>query len=172
MFHAKRIEPGFSLIELMMAVAIVGILASLAIPQYQDYSVRARLTEAVQMLAAARIGIAEYAIAHGAMPATSANAGIDTMQSPVVEQLLYESKNGLAVLSAKLRNTGSAEVDGQMFSLIGEYGARGAVAPATSPGGGAQARGVISWRCATGDAAGKSPVPTRFLPANCRNLTT
>jgi type IV pilus assembly protein PilA len=172
MFHVKRIDPGFSLIELMMAVAIVGILASLAIPQYQDYSTRAKLTEAVQILAAARIGIAEYAIAHGTMPATAANAGIDAVQSPVVEQLLYESKNGLAVLSAKLRNTGSTEVDGRIFSLIGEYGGRGAVAPAALPGGGALARGVISWRCVTGDAAGKQAVPARFLPANCRNLTT
>jgi type IV pilus assembly protein PilA len=164
-----RRRTGFSLIELMMAVAIVGILAALAIPQYQDYSARARMTEAVQMLSAARVGVAEFAIVNGVMPADAAAAGIGALESHVVERLSYAVKNGVAVLTAKVRNTGSAEADGKFFSLIGEYGGRGSVAPDKLAPGGVQARGVISWRCVGGDAAGNQPVPARFLPANCRN---
>lgn len=169
MKHAERVPSGFSLIELMMVVAIVGILASLAIPQYQDYSTRARLTEAVQMLAAARVGVAEYAIANGTMPGSAAAAGIDGVESRVVERLLYAAKDGRGILTVKVRNTGSSEADSKYFSMIGEH-ARGGVAPAASPGAGAAARGVISWRCVPGDAEGNQPVPARFLPANCRDL--
>lgn len=168
MLKTDPFQAGFSLLELMMAVAIVGMLAALAIPQYQDYSARARMTEAVQMLAAARVSVAEYAMTHGAMPASAASAGVGALESRVVERLAYEARAGSAYLTVKVRHTGSAEADGRHFSLIGELPAPGA-APVRAEAGGVRVQGVISWRCRPGDAAGKDPVPDRFLPANCRS---
>ncbi|WP_166642191.1 pilin [Paludibacterium purpuratum] len=139
------------MIELMIVVAIVGVLAVAAMPKYQDYSVRARLAEAVQLLSAARVSVAEYAIASGEMPPNLQAAGLGEISSDVVESIGYAQRNGDGILTVKLRNTGSDEVNGRFFSMVGQ-----------------DARGVIRWRCQPGDSQGLQPVPVRFLPATCR----
>jgi type IV pilus assembly protein PilA len=146
---------GYTLIELMVVVAIVGILTTLAVPQYQDYAVRAKLSEGLQALGAARTTLAEYALSEGAFPEAAGDT-LGTTQTRFVAGLEYGRDGDAGVLSAQIRNTGS-EADERYVSLVGEIAA-----------------GAVVWRCRGGDAAGAESraVPERYLPGACRRGDT
>ena len=72
----KKIQSGFTLIELMIVVAIIGILAAIAIPQYQNYVARAQVSEALVLASGAKIAVAEYASTNGKYPANNEDAGL------------------------------------------------------------------------------------------------
>ena len=72
----KKIQQGFTLIELMIVVAIIGILAAIAIPAYQDYTIRAQVSEGMNLAAAAKAAVAETFINRGTAPATRTAAGM------------------------------------------------------------------------------------------------
>ena len=70
------VQKGFTLIELMIVVAIIGILAAIAMPAYQDYTVRAKVTEGLNLAAAAKLAVAETFASNGKFPTSNPEAGL------------------------------------------------------------------------------------------------
>src|SRR5437870_5118220 len=87
----KRLQQGFTLIELMIVVAIVGILAAIALPAYQDYTVRAKVSEALAAAAACKTSVAEYGANKGALPTDTTAAGCVSTATKYVTSLAVSS---------------------------------------------------------------------------------
>ena len=143
----NTVQKGFTLIELMIVVAIIGILAAIAIPAYSDYTARAKITEAVGALASAKTSVSEYFTSQGKMPTNATQAGINEAPAGTyVASVGYtRTSDTVSKITATLQGTGSA-ADGTTIVLQGT---------------GDAAKGV-AWACTGGTAAAK------FLPANCR----
>lgn len=143
----KQQQKGFTLIELMIVVAIVGILAAIAIPAYQDYTVRAKVSEIMAMASAAKSSISEYYISQGSMPATTTAAGINdnAAQSTFVSAIAFaRTSSTVASITYTVANLGGDATGNVQFSGTG-----------SSNG--------VQWSC-TG-----STLQDKYLPANCRN---
>src|SRR3954469_6049751 len=96
----RKMQKGFTLIELMIVVAIIGILAAIALPAYQDYTVRTKVTEGLNLAAAAKLAVAETFQSNGALPENNLDAGlpVDTsIASKYVTSVTVGTKGKIAI---------------------------------------------------------------------------
>lgn len=113
----RKMQQGFTLIELMIVVAIIGILAAIAIPAYQDYTIRAQVSEGMNLAAAAKAAVAEDFLNEGAAPTNRTDAGMtanatDT-QGKYVDQV--EVANGAIII--RYGNEANAQIAGKTLGL-------------------------------------------------------
>ncbi|TYR39464.1 pilin, partial [Neisseria meningitidis] len=113
----NTLQKGFTLIELMIVIAIVGILAAVALPAYQDYTARAQVSEAILLAEGQKSAVTEYYLNHGIWPGDNSSAGVassSTIKGKYVKSV--EVKNG--VVTATMLSTGvNNEIKGKKLSL-------------------------------------------------------
>ena len=157
----RKMQKGFTLIELMIVVAIIGILAAIALPAYQDYTKRAKLSEVILAASACRTTVTEvYQTANSGTTMAAGSWGCESSGSTSkYVALVATDANGAIKVTAQ--GTGDTNIDGKFVTLV-PLTAAGAVM--TFPTNLGQAVG--SWRCGnTGDG---TSVPAKFLPGSCR----
>jgi type IV pilus assembly protein PilA len=157
----KQVQKGFTLIELMIVVAIIGILAAIAIPAYQDYTIRSQVTEGLNLASDLKAGVAEWYAQQGEWPATLANLGVSGGATAKSGKYVTQIDVTNGVISITYGNQANANLRDGVLSLI--------------PG--VNANDDVIWICGRAETpsgvvstagAGSTSVRDKYLPASCR----
>lgn len=146
-----NMQKGFTLIELMITVAIVGILAAVALPAYQDYTIRAQVTEGVSLASGAKAAVAEYHSNKGEFPADNAEAGLTA--TGAAGKFVTGVVVADGVITATFGNDANANITGNTIILT----------PTEN------AAGNLAWSCGS-DMVGTDE--EKYLPSSCRDAAS
>lgn len=137
---------GFTLIELMIVIAILGILLAIAIPAYSDYTVRARVSEGLNVATATKTGVSETRLSTGTFPTTNATAGVSlTISSTYVDSVSVGAAGTILITYNDSANKIPELAGADTIILIPTF-----------------TNGTVRWECNTGS------VVSKFRPARCR----
>jgi len=146
----KAMQKGFTLIELMIVVAIIGILAAIALPAYQDYTVRTKVSEGLSLAAGAKLAVADAFTSNGTWPTNNATAGApaaNTITSKFVTSVTVGNNGVLSILYTAAVG-GNPTMSGQSVTLTPKDNG-----------------GAIQWTCAIGGDTTRY----KYMPSECRN---
>ncbi|HGH6224316.1 TPA: pilin [Neisseria meningitidis] len=162
----NTLQKGFTLIELMIVIAIVGILAAVALPAYQDYTARAQVSEAILLAEGQKSAVTEYYLNHGEWPSNNTSAGVAT-STDIKGKYVKEVKVEKGVITATMLSSGvNNEIKGKKLSPWAKRQA-----------------GSVKWFCgqpvtrnAKADdvtaATGTDKIDTKHLPSTCRDASS
>ena len=139
----QSLQKGFTLIELMIVVAIIGILAAVALPAYQDYTVRAKVSEVVLAASSAKTAVAETAQVNSAMPASLT---ISSQSSNWVASVAYTQTSASVGVVTVTTSTRDSKINGVTVTMTGTL----------------QPNGQVTWLCRSGT------MDVKYLPASCK----
>jgi type IV pilus assembly protein PilA len=156
----KKVQQGFTLIELMIVVAIIGILAAIAIPAYQDYTIRAQVSEGAVLADGVKTPLAEFWNNAGHFTNSPASAGLPSQPTSIVGKYVSSvnaADGGLIVViySSTSPQSANSKINGMQLVYS-------AYASST--------QGSITWNCkSTAGGGSKTNVPDKWLPQVCRS---
>ncbi|EMT9574146.1 pilin, partial [Neisseria gonorrhoeae] len=161
----NTLQKGFTLIELMIVIAIVGILAAVALPAYQDYTARAQVSEAILLAEGQKSAVTEYYLNHGKWPENNGNAGVAS-PSDIKGKYVESVTVAKGVVTAKMKPSGvNKEIKDKKLSLWAR-----------------RENGSVKWFCGqpvtrngddkddvAKDVTGNDKINTKHLPSTCRD---
>ncbi|HFC3536924.1 TPA: pilin [Neisseria gonorrhoeae] len=155
----NTLQKGFTLIELMIVIAIVGILAAVALPAYQDYTARAQVSEAILLAEGQKSAVTEYYLNNGKWPKDNTSAGVASPPSDIKGKYVESVTVTNGVVTAKMKPSGvNKEIQGKKLSLWAR-----------------RENGSVKWFCGQpvkrGDDAvtDANKIETKHLPSTCRD---
>ncbi|EMT6599211.1 pilin [Neisseria gonorrhoeae] len=170
----NTLQKGFTLIELMIVIAIVGILAAVALPAYQDYTARAQVSEAILLAEGQKSAVTEYYLNHGKWPADNGDAGVASPADKIKGKYVQKVEVAKGVVTATMKSDGvNKEIKGKKLSLWAR-----------------RQDGSVKWFCgqpvtrAAADAKdakddvaadngnGNGKIDTKHLPSTCRDTSS
>lgn len=142
----RKIQQGFTLVELMIVVGIISILASMAVPAYLDHSIRAQVAQGIKLGSGAKIAVTEYYQDRGAYPADNATAGLEAAANITGKYVTQVAVTGAGLIQVTLGN----DVNFNLLNAVLTF------TPVDNAGS-------ITWAC-----AGDATLVDKWLPPSCR----